>query len=115
MSNKPVYFHNPRCSKSRQGLDLLNRHNFDVTIKEYLNEALTENELKDVVSKLGKRPKAIIRKKESAELGIDFENLDDDACIQKIIEHPKILERPILITSKRAALGRPPEALLDII
>lgn len=106
-----VYLHNPRCSKSRQGLELL--INEVVTVRDYLKDPLSENELKQLFGALNKKPIEVIRKKEAKELGLD--NLSDSEWIQAISQHPILLERPILINGDKAIVGRPPELLLNIL
>lgn len=109
-------FHNPRCSKSRQTLQLLQANGIEPEIVEYLNEAMDKKQLESVFSALGKRPKDVLRSKEDEykALNIDFDN--DEAVIEAIIAHPKILERPIVVKdNKEAVLGRPPENIFELL
>lgn len=112
-----IYYHNPRCSKSRQGLALLEEKNVTPKIKEYLKEGLEESELDDLFKRLGKEPLEVMRKKETVfkELGLKDKDLERSEWLKVISENPVLLERPILDTGKKAAVGRPPEDLLTII
>ncbi|CAA7624756.1 conserved hypothetical protein [Magnetospirillum sp. LM-5] len=108
-------WHNPRCSKSRETLALVEGKGITPVIVEYLKNPPSPAELKRVLALLGKGPRDIIRKKEAAEAGIDVAGLADDALIAALCAHPAAIERPIVITATKAALGRPPEAVLDIL
>lgn len=112
-----TYYHNPRCSKSRQGLKLLKELNVEFTLKEYLKEPLNEKALEALFKKLGKPPKDVIRVKEDTykELNLSEKNLTDKQWIQTIIKHPNLLERPILETKNKAVIGRPTEELKTIL
>lgn len=102
-------YHNPRCSKSRQTLALLQNKGIEPQIIEYLKAPLTEAELVEVISALDKRPKEVLRTKEDVykDLEVDWE--DDRAVIRAIVENPKLLERPIVVKGEKAVIGRPPE------
>ena len=111
-----IYYHNPRCSKSRKGLEILQKSQVDFQIKEYLKDGLTVDELLTLCSRLGKRPEEIIRKKESSFKDLNIpEALDDKEWCQVISDHPILLERPILDSGKSAIIGRPPEELVKIL
>ena len=110
-------YHNPRCSKSRQTLALLNERDLDVEIVEYLKtppDALTLGRLLDG---LGIAPRDLMRKMEAPykELGLDDPALDRSALIAAMVENPVLIERPIVVAGDKVALGRPPEAVLDIL
>ena len=109
-----VYLHNPRCSKSREGLELLKNKSIELQIREYLKVPLIQKELADLFSKLGKSPSECVRKKEQAylDLGKKLEKLSDKEWLKIIADNPVLLERPILIGPKKAAIGRPPVELL---
>ena len=107
-------YHNPRCSKSRQTLALLEENGVAPNIVEYLVTPPSAAELKDVLNKLGLGPKDILRTKEAGEEGID-PGLDGDALVEAIAQHPRALQRPIVVNGDKAAVGRPPEAVLDIM
>ena len=117
MKNNYMYYHNPRCSKSRQGIELLNKEKVSFVIKEYLKEPLTKKELKDLFKKIADAPNLIIRKKEKVykELNLGSKSLNTNDWIDLIIENPILLERPILSNDKKAIIGRPPEEMLKII
>ncbi len=110
-------YHNPRCSKSRQTLALLRDRGIEPQIIEYLKTPPSAEELKDILRLLGRSPRELMRRKEDAyrEAGLDNAALDDDALIAAMVEHPILIERPIVLAGGRAALGRPPEAVLDIL
>ena len=110
-------YHNPRCSKSRQGLDLLKSAGQDFEVVEYLKDSLSISELTDVVKKLGIPAEKLVRKGEA-----DFKEnykgkeLSEEQWIEAMIAYPKLIQRPILVKGNRAALGRPLddiEALLN--
>lgn len=110
-------YHNPRCSKSRQTLALLRDRGIEPQIIEYLKTPPSAEELKDILRLLGRSPRELMRRKEDAyrEAGLDAAGLDDDALIAAMVDHPILIERPIVLANGRAALGRPPEAVLDIL
>ena len=114
---KPIYFHHPRCSKSREALSLLQEAGIDLEIREYLKHPPTAQELREVCDKLGVSPSMVVRRKEEvfSKLRLSEKKLSDDEWCQVISEHPVLLERPILVTAKKAAIGRPPENVLRII
>ncbi|XKH01196.1 arsenate reductase (glutaredoxin) [Marinobacter nauticus] len=110
-------YHNPRCSKSRQTLALLNERGIEPEIIRYLETPPTAQELKDILNKLGCEPREVMRTKDSdyKELGLDNPDLTHDQLIEAMVQTPKLIERPIVINKDKAALGRPPEAVLDIL
>jgi len=110
-------FHNPRCSKSRQTLELLNENGVSPKIVKYLETPPSVEELTELVKMLGIAPRALMRKGEAAykEQGLDDEGLSDAALIEAMAATPKLIERPIVIKNGKAALGRPPVAVLDIL
>lgn len=112
-----IYYHNPRCSKSRLGLALLEENHVTPTIKEYLKEGLEVNKLDALFNRLGKEPLEVMRTKEDLfkELKLKGKDLSRKEWLIVIAEHPVLLERPILDTGKKAAVGRPPEDLLSIL
>lgn len=107
-------YHNPRCSKSRQTLELLHDNGVAPEIVDYLETPLAADELKRIVGLLGVNVGDIVRAKEAAEEGIDMA-LDGDALLAAIVTHPRVLQRPIVVNGDRAAIGRPPENVLDIL
>ncbi|RLJ18494.1 arsenate reductase (glutaredoxin) [bacterium endosymbiont of Escarpia laminata] len=110
-------FHNPRCSKSRQTLQLLKDNGVEPEIVEYLKTPPDRDTLKQVLDMLGMEPRDLMRKKESEykENNLADPSLTRDQLIDAMIAHPKLIERPIVITNGKAALGRPPEKVLEII
>jgi len=112
-----LIYHNPRCSKSRQTLELLKQQGVEPQIVEYLKETPNAKELENILKMLGMEPRDLMRRKETEykELGLDNPDLDRNTLIQAMVEHPKLIERPIVINKDRAALGRPPESVLEIL
>jgi arsenate reductase len=109
-------YHNPRCSKSRQTLQLIKDAGADVEIVEYLNEIPTKEELQLILMKLNLKPIDIIRKGEAIyKEKFKNSNFNNDEWIQIMIENPKLIERPIVIKGNKAVLGRPPENVLDLL
>lgn len=109
--------HNPRCSKSRQTLALLEENGVTPEIVEYLKTPPTVQELTSIVNKLGVSIRDIIRTKETEykEVGADNANLSDLELATLLVATPKLIERPIVINGDKAAIGRPPENVLAII
>jgi arsenate reductase len=110
-------YHNPRCSKSRQTLALLAENGIEPEVIEYLQTPPSAEELKAILAKLGRAPRELMRLKETeyTENGLDNQSLDDDALIAAMIDHPKLIERPIVLANGKAAVGRPPEDVLKIL
>ena len=110
-------YHNPRCSKSRQTLELLRRQGLEPRIIEYLKYPPAKSELKRILNLLGLAPRELMRKKEDAYKanGLDGGDLSDDQLVAAMIEHPVLIERPIVLANGKAAIGRPPENVLEII
>ncbi|MFY0601817.1 MAG: arsenate reductase (glutaredoxin) [Cyclobacteriaceae bacterium] len=109
-------YHNPRCMKSRETLALLEEKNEDVTIVEYLKETPSKEELTQIIGQLAIKPLQLIRKGE-ADFKEHFKGkeLTDDQWIDAMIQYPKLIERPIVVKDGKAALGRPPVQVLDIL
>ena len=112
-----IIYHNPKCSKSRQTLELLGEKNITPTIIEYFKNPPTAEKLKEILSQLGIAPRDLMRKKEDAykELGLANSSLSDEDLIGFMVTHPILIERPIVVANGKAALGRPPEQVLDIL
>lgn len=108
-------YHNPRCSKSRQTLALIEENGISPEIVEYLDTPPSQARLKEIVAALGVAPQEIIRKKEAKEEGVDVSGLSDAALIKAMVEHPRIIERPIVVSGQKATMGRPPENVLTIL
>ncbi len=109
--------HNPRCSKSRQTLALLKEKNCEIQIIEYLKFPLKNNQIEDLLTKLGLSAREIMRSKETEykEQNLANVNLTEEQLIQAIVNTPKLLERPIVLANSKAAIGRPPENILAIL
>lgn len=114
MTDVTIY-HNPRCSKSRETLKLLEDQGITPQVVDYLKNPPSAAELAIILTKLGKGPKDIVRKKEAAEAGIDVGGLSDSALIAALAANPSAIERPIVVNGDKAALGRPPENVLAIL
>ncbi len=110
-------YHNPRCSKSRQTLALLQEHGIEPTIIEYLKTPPDAETLRRLLDALGMSPRELMRRKEKEyrEQGLDDPSLSDDDLIRAMIEHPRLIERPIVVTGKGVAIGRPPENVLQVL
>lgn len=108
-------YHNPRCSKSRETLALIEAKGIAPQVVEYLKTPPSAEELTRILALLGKAPAEILRKKEAAEAGIDAGALSDAALIQAMVANPASIERPIVVAGDKAALGRPPENVLTIL
>ena len=113
MSNVTIY-HNPRCTKSRQTLALLNERGIEPTVIEYLKTAPDNATIRSLLEKLGIGPAELIRRKEHRALGLP-DSSDSDELIARMAEHPEIIERPIVVKGAKARLGRPPEQVLEIL
>ncbi|GIU25835.1 arsenate reductase [Shewanella schlegeliana] len=116
MTNVTIY-HNPRCSKSRQTLALLEENNCNIHIVEYLKTPVSSAELTDILTKLDISPRALMRVKETEykELALADSSLTDEQLIQAMLTTPKLIERPIVLANNKAAIGRPPENVLSIL
>ena len=118
MSTDVTIYHNPRCSKSRAALELLREQGMEPRIVEYLKDPPSEAELARILKLLDMEPRELMRRKEKEykEAGLDNPELTREQLIDAMLAHPKLIERPIVVKDgKRAALGRPPEHVLDII
>jgi len=110
-------YHNPRCSKSRQTLQLLQDNNVNAEVIEYLKTPPDENTLREILKQLGLKPRQLIRTNEDIykELNLADESLSDDQLIQAMLNNPKLIERPIVVKDGKVAIGRPPENILTIL
>lgn len=117
MSESIRIYHNPRCSKSRKALQLLQERNYHPEIIKYLEQGLTATDLRGLLDLLGTPASELLRRKEAvfADLLLD-EHLDDEgAILDAIAEHPILLERPIVVFEDKACIARPPERLLELL
>ncbi len=108
-------FHNPRCTKSRLTLSLLQDRGLNPEVVEYLQTPPTKAELSEIVKMLGLRPHDIARKKEASDADIDLSSIKDSELISAMVENPIVIERPIVVHNGKAAIGRPPENVLEIL
>lgn len=108
-------WHNPRCSKSRQTLALLQERGIDAQVIEYLKTPPNAEEISSVIALLGIETHGLIRKGESTYKELGLKNADSATLVSAMAENPILIERPVVINGKRAAIGRPPEAVLDIL
>ena len=115
--DKPIIYHNPRCSKSRETLQLLEDRECDPEIIEYLDEPPTAEDLRHIISMLGVSARDLLRSTEPVykDADLDDDSLSDDEIIEAICEYPALLQRPIVIFGERAVIGRPPSNVLDLI
>ncbi len=119
MKNKTMValYHNPRCSKSRDALNLLREKGIEPEIILYLETPPDAKTLKLLLAQLGIAPRDLLRKGEDAykELGLADNSLSDTALINAMVAHPKLIERPIAIKDGKAVIGRPPENVLQLL
>lgn len=110
-------YHNPRCSKSRQTLQILEEKGLQPDIIEYLKEAPSKAELTSVLSLLKMNPRDLMRKGEAIykELNLKDDALSNEQLLSAMLENPILIERPIVLANGKAAIGRPPESVLDIL
>jgi arsenate reductase len=108
-------YHNPRCNTSRKTLALLRDKGIEPQVIEYLKTPYTAAQLKQLLGQLKLPAKALLRKKEAAAAGIDSTKLSEDQLIAAMAANPIAVERPIVVSGDKAALGRPPEAVLSVL
>jgi len=110
-------YHNPKCSKSRQTLELLQQRGIEPRIVEYLKTPPSAAELDAILTKLGIEPRALLRTKDEAyaSAGLDDVKLTRSELIARMVANPSVIERPIVVTDRGAAIGRPPENVLSIL
>ncbi len=108
--------HNPRCRKSREGLKILEDSGQDFTIVEYLKEPLTKEQLSEVLSKLGISAMDLVRKNEKEwKENFKGKEMSEEEVVAAMVAHPKLIERPIVISGDRAVVGRPPENISQLL
>lgn len=117
MNKKVRILFNPECSKCRLTMDILNDKGLDTTVVEYLKSPPSGAELSEVLNLLGIEPRDLMRKHEKPykENNLDNTELSREQLIQAMVEHPILIQRPIVINGKKAIIGRPPERVLDIL
>ena len=114
---KVKIYHNPRCSKSRQTLDILNKKKLDIDIIEYLKSPLDSREISNLLKKLGYTARDLLRRGEDIYKNkkLSDKSLTDDFLIDIMSKNPILIERPIVVCNDKAVIGRPPEKVLDIL
>ena len=112
-----IIYHNPRCSKSRQTLEILDQHDLETEIVLYLDNPPSAEEIASILNKLELSPRDILRKGEDAykELNLKNDKLTNKDLISFMVENPKLIERPIVIRGDKAVIGRPPENVLSLV
>ena len=110
-------YHNPKCSKSRQTLEIIQENGFEPIILEYLQSPPNHQELDSILQGLGMDPRDLMRKGESeyTEYNLADELLSRDELIDAIVKYPKLLERPVVLVGNQVVIGRPPESVLTIL
>lgn len=108
-------YHNPRCSKSRETLQLLHDRGLAPRVIEYLDTPPTLNELKKIIDLLGIKPAELLRRKEPEFKLAQLDNASDAEILRAMTAHPVLIERPIVVAGNKAAIGRPPESVLTIL
>lgn len=109
-------YHNPRCRKSREGLEILEQSGKDFETVKYLEDIPTKSELHSVIKILGISPEQLVRKNEAVwKENFKGKKMSDDEIIEAMVKHPKLIERPIVINDGKAVIGRPPETIKTII
>jgi len=117
MSDQIVIYHNPRCSKSRAALQLLQERGVEPQIIEYLKTPPSAARLKELLAMLDMAPRDLMRKGEEPykALGLSDESLDDDTLVAAMVDNPILIERAIVVAGDKAKLGRPPEQILELL
>jgi arsenate reductase len=110
-------YHNPRCSKSRASLEMLEAKGINPTIIKYLDTPPDKAELTEILDKLGLQAEQIVRKGEAlfTELGLHDKSLSNQEWIEVLAQNPRLMERPIVVSGNKAAIGRPIERVIDIL
>lgn len=111
-----IFWHNPRCSKSRQALALLQDRGAQIEIRKYLDDSPSATDLRALQTKLGVKAIDMMRSKEKAfrDMGLSRDT-DDATLLEAMAKDPRLIERPVLITATRAVIGRPPERVLELL
>ena len=114
---KAKIYHNPRCSKSRQTLEILKKNNIDIEVIEYLKFPLDKNQISDLLKKLNISARELLRRGEEIYRKENLSNKDfsDEFLIDAMVKNPILIERPIVTFNNKAIIGRPPEKVLEII
>jgi len=117
MNKEVIIYHNPKCSKSRQALEIIKSKNIEPTVILYLVNKLSKTEVENLLTKLGLSIRDILRtgEDEYKKNNLQNENLSDDKLIEFLIKFPKLLQRPIVVKNNKAVIGRPPENILNFL
>ena len=117
MYKEIIIYHNPKCSKSREALEIIKSKNIEPTIILYLVNKLSKADVKNLLTKLGLSIRDILRtgENEYKKYNLKSENLSEDKLIDFLIKFPKLLQRPIVVKNSKAVIGRPPENILNIL
>lgn len=116
MSKAVIIWHNPRCGKSREALKLLEENGVEAEVVRYLETTPSEEEIHSVLTLLGIGARALMRTKEPIYKSLELKTVtDENALIKAMAEHPKLIERPIVIMGNKAVIGRPPEKVVSLI
>jgi arsenate reductase (glutaredoxin) len=115
MAKRFIIWHNPRCSKSREALALLEAEAVDLEVRNYLEDPPTVEELRETLRFLGKRASDIVRRGEAIFGELHLADADEGALLAAMAAHPILIERPILIAEDRAVVGRPPSAVKSLL
>lgn len=111
-----VIYHNPRCTKSREGVALLQEKNKEFEVREYLKESFTRTELQEVLKKLKIQPSELLRRNEKIyKEEYKGKEIREEEWIEIMIQHPQLIERPIIVNGNKAVIGRPKERILEIM
>ena len=115
--SEALFYHNPKCSKSRKALEIIDTHNINTKVILYLKDKITKSMLKEILDSSGLSVRDIIRSNEIEykENNLDNPNLTKDEILNLILKHPKLLQRPVFVFNNKAIIGRPPEDVLEII
>jgi len=110
-------YHNPRCSKSRRTLELLREHGVDPVVIEYLDTPPSADVLDRILNQLGMEPRDFMRSREPeyGALGLEDPGLDRADLIRAMVDNPRLIQRPVVVAGKRVVIGRPPEAVLNLL
>lgn len=109
-------WHNPRCSKSRASMEVIENSSYEYKVKKYLDEDITCSELKDILKKLRMNPNELMRTKEEIYKDLDVANIaDEDKLIEIMVQNPKLIERPIIVKGSEAVIGRPVENTINFL
>jgi len=114
--NKVTIWHNQKCSKSREAMNILENNNYDTEVIKYLETTPNETEIKNILKMLGITPRELMRTKEALYKELKLkEELNDDALISAMAQNPKLIERPVIIKGSRAIIGRPTQKIEEFL